>query len=102
MKLDEFIALMLERGWVRDRFGHLQKTINLKISGEVKPILHRVKLQKISVRLERRTLLDTTGEKRWYLMSSCYTKDITMNDNGGIVVGRVTIGKGKANVEQTA
>jgi len=102
MKLQEFIERMQERGWVLDRFGHLKKHIPRSIGDKDDTIEHRIKIQKISVRLERRPFLEITGEKRWYLMSSCYIKDITMTEDGGIVIGRVTIRKGKQNAEATA
>lgn len=73
MNKTEFIdALASSNRWEKDRFGHY-KCITKNTDGE--NVKFRLKIQKISVRLERCMIMDD-GAKKWFNISSAYYKDI--------------------------
>jgi hypothetical protein len=51
-----------------------------------------VKVQKISVRLERQFTIEASPyspeSKDWALVSNAYLKDIKVREDGGIIIGR--------------
>jgi len=70
MTKTEFIKWAKSRGWIEDRWGHLQK-----ISSGTK---YRFYISKISIRHEY--WLETLGE--WHKLRSGYLKDLSITPEG--------------------
>lgn len=67
--IDDLEKALISSGWVKDRWKNFKKTINSKE--------YRIKVQKISVRLEVKA-----AHAGWVRLRSSYIKDITIDENG--------------------
>jgi hypothetical protein len=89
MDIKELKAALVSKGWSEDRFGNLKREV--RVENET-PRLYRVKVQKISVRLERQFTIEASPyspeSKDWALVSNAYLKDIKVREDGGIIIGR--------------
>jgi hypothetical protein len=70
----EFIEWAKSKGWIPDKYGHLQKELE---SGA----LLRFKIQANSVRYERK-LKFTDGGSEWRRVRSGYFKDLSIGEDG--------------------
>ncbi|WP_391560678.1 hypothetical protein [Robertmurraya sp.] len=77
-KIETIKEALILWGWKEDRYGHMQKTAQ---SGTP----YRVKVQAISLRLEKRI-----GSDR-FKVSNAYLKDVIVDD-GKVQIGKVVIG----------
>ena len=66
MTKQEFIEWAKSKGWKQDTWGHLKKDT------------HRFKIQKTSVRYERK------GFDRWYRIRSGYYKNLSITEDNKI------------------
>lgn len=92
MDIKELKAALTSKGWSEDAYGHMKRTIKVLASEDGKDtITYRVKVQKISVRLERQYEIEATqyspASKNWANIVSCYLKDIKVREDGCIVIG---------------
>lgn len=85
MEIKELKAALVSKGWNEDAYGHHKKTVAVTINGEQTARLFRVKIQKLSVRLERRTTVSDKSE--WFKVTSCYLKDIKVREDGALIIG---------------
>lgn len=89
MDIKELKAALVAKGWTEDRFGHFKHDFR-DSSGNIRT--YRVKVQKLSVRLERQYEIPAApyspAHKDWSKIESCYLKDIKVRDDGGIVIGK--------------
>lgn len=90
MKKQEFVEEMKKRGWNQDRWGHFQKEVSL--SGDKR--IMRLKVQKISVRVEKQIIYAETqytkATKGWLHCDSAYMRDIRI-ENGKLIIGKYKI-----------
>jgi hypothetical protein len=88
MDIKELKAALITKGWTEDRWGNLKREVETP-NGLSK---YRVKVQKISVRLEREYTVEAMAyapaHKNWALITSSYLKDIKVREDGAIIVGR--------------
>lgn len=73
MTKQEFVNWAKLRGWVEDRFGHLQKQINGKE--------YRFKVSKIAVRYELGIQYENGG-RDWIRLQGGYFKDLDISPEG--------------------
>ena len=89
MDIKELKAALISKGWTEDRFGHLKHDFRGP-EGEVRT--YRVKVQKLSVRLERQYTIEASqyspAKNDWSKVDSAYLKDIKVREDGGIIIGR--------------
>lgn len=80
---DDLIAeLKNSNTWKEDRFGHFKKEIIRNgIIGK-----YRIKVQEISVRLEKQLVMED-GRKEWFKITGSYFKDIVKIDHGVYRIG---------------
>lgn len=97
MDIKELKAALVAKGWTEDRFGHMKKEVLSVKQGDPQPgvVLFRVKVQKMSVRLERQYEIEadrySPARKEWSNITSSYLKDIKIRPDGGIIIGRKVI-----------
>ena len=82
MTKEEFINWAKSKGWTKDKFGHLQKTINDKE--------YRFKIGSISVRYEGKLNYKSSGKEigqysTWIRIRSGYFKDLSINSESKLV-----------------
>jgi hypothetical protein len=73
---ESFIEHALQNGWHKDKYGHLQKTINGKE--------YRYKIGANSVRLEKRLTFDD-GHNEWIRILSQYYKHLYVSPDNKIL-----------------
>jgi hypothetical protein len=75
---DQFIQLAESKGWTKDKFGHLQKSTNIKD--------YRFKISSISVRYEVKVHHNATeyskANNEWVRIRSGYYKDLSITSDG--------------------
>ena len=76
MTREDFIKWALERGWRKDRYGHLQKQANGKN--------YRFKLSRVAVRYESQITLKgfSRGKHRWVRIRSGYLSKLHLTPEG--------------------
>lgn len=79
-KLDQVKEALVKLGWKEDSYGHMKKTSE-------KGTTYRVKVQAISVRLEKRV------DSEWFKVSNAYTKDVSVLEDGKVQIGKVVLCK---------
>jgi hypothetical protein len=88
MDIKELKAALISKGWTEDRFGNLKR----EAQNPNGTSLYRVKVQKISIRLERQYTIEKMAyspeRKDWALIESAYLKDVKVREDGGIIIGR--------------
>jgi hypothetical protein len=93
MDIKELKAALTSKGWTEDRFGHLKRNLNV-INGDGARVtrLYRVKVQKLSVRLERQFTIEASqyspAKTDWAKVDSAYLKDIKVREDGAIIIGK--------------
>ena len=99
MKTKEIKAFLLKAGWKEDAYGHMKKCImHAPKPTEEEPnpvaheVIHRIKFQKLSVRFEKQYTVPETpyarASKAWFLRCSAYHKDIKLDNDGCLIIGR--------------
>lgn len=93
MDIKELKSALVTKGWTEDRFGNLKKEVAGRDTDGTEVVRkYRVKVQKISVRLERQFTIEASPyspeTKDWALVSNAYLKDIKVREDGGIIIGR--------------
>lgn len=78
-KLEVIFALRMSNVWKKDRYGHFQTTKNDQT--------YRLKIQDISVRFEKKTLI--TGNTEWLNLTSDYYKNVRVGEREGKPVLRI-------------
>jgi hypothetical protein len=88
MDIKELKAALITKGWTEDRWGNLKR----EVSHEDGVRVYRVKVQKISIRIERQYTIEASqyspAHNDWSLVTSSYLKDVKVREDGGIIVGR--------------
>jgi hypothetical protein len=86
--IKELKAALATKGWTEDAYGHMKREVQT-VNGTT---LFRVKVQKISIRLERQYTIEamaySPARKDWSLVESVYLKDVKLREDGGIILGR--------------
>ena len=77
-KLDQIKEALTLLGWKEDSYGHMKKVSATNTT-------YRIKVQAISVRLEKRV------DSEWFKVSNDYMKDVTVTD-GKVQIGKVVVG----------
>ena len=72
-KIEEIVSVLIKGGWERDRWGHFKKDVGGKV--------WRVKMQKTSMRLEKKL------GSRWYNSVSDYFSKIDIYEDGLVIKG---------------
>lgn len=89
MDINELKTALASKGWSEDRFGHLKHDFR---TADGKVYTYRVKVQKLSVRLERQYTIESSqyspAKTDWSKVDGAYLKDIKVREDGGIVIGR--------------
>ena len=99
MKTEEIKAFLLAAGWKEDAYGHMKKGImhTPKLTEDEpnpveREVIHRIKFQKLSVRFEKQYTIPETNftraSKAWSLRCSAYHKDIKLDNDGRLIIGR--------------
>jgi hypothetical protein len=93
MDIKELKAALVAKGWTEDRFGHLKREVKYSDgSPDDKVRVYRVKVQKLSVRLERQYTIEASqyspAKTDWSKVDGAYLKDIKVREDGGIVIGK--------------
>jgi hypothetical protein len=96
MDIKELKAALASKGWSEDTYGHMKKEVKYSDgSPDDKTRVYRVKVQKLSVRLERQFTIEATqyspAKKDWSKVDGAYLKDIKVREDGGIVIGKKVI-----------
>jgi hypothetical protein len=97
MDIKELKAALVSKGWNEDSYGHHKRTFLVDRGHGEQPHEHvyRVKVQKLSVRLERQYEVAASeyspAKKEWFKVDGAYLKDIRVREDGGIIIGRKVI-----------
>ncbi len=71
MKRQELESWLLSKGYLKDKFGHFQKTIGDNV--------FRFKMQTSSVRVEKR--VKTVDHNEWLHLASSYYKNLSITED---------------------
>jgi len=92
MDIKELKAALASKGWTEDAYGHMKKELKVQTAEKDDMRQYRVKIQKLSVRLERQYTIEATqyspAHKEWAKVDSCYLKDIKVREDGCIFIGK--------------
>lgn len=93
MDIKELKAALVSKGWNEDAYGHHKRSLNvITEDGARVSRLYRVKIQKLSVRLERQYTVEASqyspAKTEWFKVDGAYLKDIKVLENGGLKIGR--------------
>lgn len=93
MDIKELKAALTAKGWIEDAYGHMKRTIKVLQSEDGRDTAtYRVKVQKLSVRLERQYTIEAStyspAKNEWAKVDGAYLKDIKVREDGGIIIGK--------------